>query len=139
MRAQTLAPSAIAEVGEISRANGPSALGNLIDLAEGDPSFATPVSIVDRAMEGLHAGLTHYGSTRGLKTLRSLILDTAKELDHTNYDPETNIVITPGAKFAIYASLMCTVDPGDPVVIIDPSWVSYDHMVRLAGGVPVHL
>jgi len=134
-RAQALSHSAIAEMGDLARAPGARAV---IDLAEGDPNFATPQPIIDEAVEGLRRGLTHYGSVRGLPALRECVLRQT-EFQGADYDADTNIVVTPGAKFALYAALMCLVDPGDRVVVIDPSWVSYDQMIRLAGGVPVHL
>lgn len=137
-RAQALSHSAIAEMGDLARQSAGPGARAVIDLSEGDPSFATPPRIIDEAVEGLRKGLTHYGSVRGLPALRECLLGQ-KEFQGADYRADANIVVTPGAKFALYAALMCLVDPGDRVVVIDPSWVSYDQMIRLAGGVPVHL
>jgi len=138
-RAKQLMPSAIAETGDAARTSDVRSVAEVIDLAEGDPNFATPSAIVEGAVDGLRLGLTHYSSARGLGTLRRAILEGQAEFRDAGYEAESNIVITPGAKFALYAALMCLVDPGDNVMVLDPSWVSYDQMIRLAGGVPVHV
>ncbi|MFF4960957.1 pyridoxal phosphate-dependent aminotransferase [Streptomyces sp. NPDC001222] len=109
----------------------------VVNLAGGDPYFATPKHVVDAAQGALEEGFTHYTSSRGLPELRAAVANRLQLRSGVTRDPEREIVITPSAKHAVFVSLMAVLDPGDEVLIPTPSWVSYGQMVRLAGAEPV--
>ena len=131
-------PSATVAVSDKARAMATQGL-DVINLGGGDPDFDTPSHIVDAALEALRQGHTHYVSSAGLRGLRAAIADKLREENGLEFDPDAEIIVTPGAKLALFAAIMATVEEGDEVLILDPAWVSYVPCVQLAGGVPVHI
>lgn len=111
---------------------------DVIALAGGDPDFATPKHIMDAASEALYAGDTHYSSARGKPGLVDAVVDKLERENNVTVTPE-QVVITPGGKWALYISIASLVNPGDEVLILDPSWVSYDPIAVLNGATPVHV
>ena len=111
---------------------------DVIGLTVGEPDFDTPSLIVDAAIKELKGGNTHYSVGKGDLELRILISKKLKEDNHIFYDPDC-IIVTPGAKTAIFATIMACINPGDEVMIPSPSWVSYFEMVKAIGGVPVEV
>ena len=129
-------PSATVAVAD--RARALKAEGrDVIALAGGDPDFATPSNIVASAIAALHGGQTHYPPSRGTPALRKAIAAKLIRDNQLQVDPDSQILVTPGGKFALYAVLAALVNPGDEILIFDPYWVSYPPMVTLLGGVPV--
>jgi len=110
----------------------------VLALASGDPNIETHPAIIAAAHEAMQRGATHYGPVAGLPSLREAIAARLSERAGTAYGA-SEILVTPGGKFAMYAAVMAAVGAGDEVVIPDPAWVSYGPCVRLAGGVPVPL
>ncbi len=110
---------------------------NVISLAQGIPSFDTPSPIKRRAEIALAEKLVaKYSLSPGLSELREMIeLSLAK--DNIFYDWETEIIVTAGSIEAITASLLALTDPGDEVIIPDPTYTSYREAVRLAGCTPI--
>jgi aspartate aminotransferase len=111
---------------------------DVVDLSGGDPHFKTPEHIRREAFEAMESGETHYSASRGVPRLlraiqRKLAADNGLEyaLDE--------LVVTPGGKLALYATLMATVNPGEQVLLLSPAWVSYEPVVRLAGGDAVYV
>lgn len=137
-RARSLAPSpTIAVAKEAQRLRD---LGvDVVDFGPGEPDFDTPPHVRAAAIAALEAGLTHYAPSRGLLELREAIADKLARENDLRYDPVTEIVVTPGAKQALVEVVLTSVGPGDEVIVFDPGWPSYDAIVRLAGGVPVHV
>jgi len=121
--------------------NKAAALGDrgvdVIDLSVGEPDFETPANIVRAGRESMEAGDHGYTPSNGIPALREAISDAFAD-DGLRYDPE-QIVVTPGAKQALFEVVLSTVDHGDEVVLFDPAWVSYEAMVRVAGGAPVRV
>lgn len=111
----------------------------IFDLTIGEPDFDTPAHIVEAAYQALKAGFTHYVNSRGIPELLVAISEKLEKDNGLRYAPSTEILITLGGKQAIFAVIMATIQEGDEVLILDPAWVSYDPMVRLAGGIPVHI
>jgi aspartate aminotransferase len=109
----------------------------VIDLAAGDPDFATPAPISEAAASAMVGGDTHYGPSRGLPALRQAISVQLEKDTATSFDPASEIIVTASSKLALFITLVALVDPGDEVLIPTPSWVSYADMVSLIGGVPV--
>ena len=111
----------------------------VFDLTIGEPDFDTPAHIIEAAYAALKAGFTHYVNSRGITELLAAISRKLESDNHLSYAPDREILVTLGGKQAIFAAIMATVEQGDEVLVLDPAWVSYDPMVRLAGGVPVHV
>lgn len=132
-RAQALQPSAILAAGDAAR---DVTAQPLIDLAEGDPWQDSPAIITDAAVAALKSGETHYVAAQGIPELRHAILDADPRLAALGLD---DVLVTPGAKFALFVLVMCLLNPGDGAIVIDPAWVSYDPMIRLAGGEPIRV
>jgi aspartate aminotransferase len=111
---------------------------DVIALAGGDPDFDTPPHIVAAAVTAINNGRTHYPApTKGLpETLEAIAHKMARE-NGVSVDPRTDIVTTPGSKWALYLALSAVTNPGDEVLYLEPVWVSYPPMIRIAGGVPV--
>ena len=111
---------------------------DVIALAGGDPDFDTPAHIVDAAFEAIRAGRTHYPSpTKGIPAVLEAIAEKMARENGVEVDPATGIVVTPGSKWALFLALSAVVNPGDEVVYLEPVWVSYPPMIRIAGGEPV--
>ena len=109
---------------------------DVISLGVGEPDFITPWVIRDAGMTAIKKGYTQYTSNKGLKELRGQISKYLDSRYNVKFDTE-DIVITLGASEAIDITLRAVVDPGDEVLIPDPSYVSYKPCVELNGGVPV--
>lgn len=110
-----------------------------VSLMRGEPDFPTPAHIVDAAVEALRAGRTGYPDNLGEMGLR---VEVAKKLNRQNgvwYDANSEVLITTGATFGVYAALMALVRDGDEVLLPDPLYDAYQSPVRLAGGVPVRV
>lgn len=136
-RVTDLQPSATVAVSDRARALKQQGQ-DIISLAGGDPDFDTPAHIREAATEAMRMGHTHYVSSAGLPSLRKAISDTLRREQHLEYDPACEIIVTPGGKLALFAAVMCTVGEGDQALILDPSWVSYEPCIQLAGASAVH-
>lgn len=105
---------------------------DVIDLSVGQPDFPTPQPIVDAGIDAMRDGHTGYTPSAGIPALRDAISEKLRG-DGLSYDPD-QIIVTPGAKQALYEVFQTLVATGDEVVLLDPAWVSYEAMARLAGG-----
>jgi aspartate aminotransferase len=109
----------------------------IIPLQVGDPDFATPPAIMDAAIKAMREGFTHYAPSRGYLDLRRAIASKiAKNNDISPdgvlpYDPETEILVTHGGVHAYYLAMQSILNPGDEVMIPDPSWATHANMVKL--------
>ncbi|MBO4471867.1 MAG: aminotransferase class I/II-fold pyridoxal phosphate-dependent enzyme [Clostridia bacterium] len=108
-----------------------------ISLGVGEPDFKTPYSIRNAAIDSLVDGETQYTGNRGLIGLRNEIALYMQGRYGLSYDPETDILVTIGASEAIDAALRVLTEPGDEVLVPEPSYVSYSPGVIFAGGNPV--
>lgn len=137
-RVGALSPSPTLAVAKQAQALRRSGV-DVVDFGPGEPDFDTPAHIRESAIKALNDGFTHYTPSRGIPDLLAAIAATLEEFSGLKYDPTTEIVVTPGAKQALLEAILTAVEEGDEVILFDPSWVSYDAMVRLAGGTPVHV
>jgi len=112
---------------------------DIVSFGAGEPDFETPSHITEAAVTSLRSGFTHYVSSRGVSDLLDAIASHLRSANGISIDPTKEIIVTAGSKIAIYMSLMGLLDPGDEVLILDPAWVSFDPMIRLASGTPVHV
>ncbi len=108
---------------------------NYIDLSVGIPGFDTPNFIKEAAYKSLKNGRTAYISTKGDEDLRELIADMYSEKYGVDCKKE-NVVITHGAKGAIFALMQCYLNEGDEVLVQDPGWLSYTEIAKLANAIP---
>ncbi|WP_336358246.1 pyridoxal phosphate-dependent aminotransferase [Haloarcula sp. CGMCC 1.6347] len=106
---------------------------DVVDLSVGEPDFDTPENIKDAAKDALDAGHTGYTSSNGIPELKGAIADKLHDDGLTQYDPD-NLIVTPGGKQALYEIFQTVIDDGDEVALLDPAWVSYEAMAKLAGG-----
>ncbi len=106
-----------------------------INLAQGFPNFMCSKDLIALVNKYMTKGFNQYAPMPGLMSLREQIAMKTEKLYSANYNPETEITITPGGTLAIYAAIEALVIPGDEVIIVEPCYDSYSPAVRLAGGV----
>lgn len=111
----------------------------ILNLDVGEPDFDTPEHIKRAAIEALMSGFTHYTSSLGIIELRRAIAEYLKNRKNLEVDPEREIIITPGAKHAIFCACMATLDPGDEALVLAPSWPTHFTCIEAAGAVPVEV
>ena len=109
---------------------------DIVDLGAGEPDFPTPEYIRDLATEAMAAGYTKYTKVDGIPELKEAIAVKLKRDNNLSYSAE-QIIVTSGAKQAIYNAMMAVVNEGDEVIILSPYWVSFPEIVKLADGEPV--
>ena len=114
-----------------------SEMEDALSLGVGEPDFDTPWHIRDEGIYSLEKGRTFYTSNSGLKELREEICHYIKRKQGVTYDPLHEVLITVGGSEAIDIGLRAVVNPGDEVLIPQPSFVSYEPCAIMAGGVPV--
>jgi len=124
-------PSATLAIGNAAAALEADGV-DVVDLSVGEPDFPTPENVVEAGKDALDAGHTGYTSSNGIPALKEAIAEKLRA-DGIDADPG-EVIVTPGAKQALYETVQTLVDPGDEVVLLDPAWVSYEAMVKLAGG-----
>ncbi len=110
---------------------------NAISLGVGEPDFETPWHVREAAISSLEKGHTSYSSNTGMLELREAVSDYLDEKYSTKYDPKTQIVITIGASEGIDIALRAIINPGDEILVVEPSYVSYKPCISMCGGVPV--
>lgn len=109
---------------------------DIISLSVGEPDFDTPAPIVQAGIEALQQGKTRYTPNAGSSALRKAICKKLQEENGLHYKPD-EIVVSNGAKQAIWQAIMSTCSPGDEVIIPAPYWVSYTEMATMAYAYPV--
>ena len=114
-----------------------SEMKDAISLGVGEPDFVTPWGIRSEAIYSLERGRTHYTSNAGLMELRQEICNYLNRRVNLEYDPKKNVLITVGGSEAIDACIRALVNPGDEVIVPEPSFVCYKPCTVLAGGTPV--
>ena len=112
-------------------------MDDAISLGVGEPDFDTPWHIRDEGIYSLEKGRTFYTSNAGLKELKEEISHYIKRKQGVTYNPINEVLVTVGGSEAIDIGLRAVLNPGEEVLIPQPSYVSYEPCVILAGGVPV--
>lgn len=112
-------------------------MSDVVALTVGQPDFVTPWHIREAGIESLESGKTYYTSNAGTLPLREEIAAYLARRFSLSYDPKEEIIVTVGGSEAIDMCIRALIDPGDEVIIPQPSFVCYEPLVRLAGGVPV--
>ena len=134
-RARALKPSATLAVDARAKALIASGV-DIVNLTAGEPDFPTPPDPSRGGLDAIREGFTKYTPNAGIAELRAAIAAKLRDDNGLEYRAE-QVIVSNGAKQAIYNALMVLLDPGDEVLIPTPSWVSYPEMVRLADGEPV--
>jgi aminotransferase len=114
-------------------------MDDVISLGVGEPDFDTPERVVAAGVRALHAGRTHYTSNYGTIELRRALAEHLDRRYGVAYDPASELLITVGASEAVDLALRATCDPGDEVILHEPSYVAYVPAVVFAGGVVRHV
>ena len=112
-------------------------MSDVISLGVGEPDFRTPWQVRSAGIRALERGSTRYTSNKGLDALRRELVSYVDRKYGVRYDPSTEVLVTVGGSEAIDAAIRAIVTPGDEVIIPQPSYVCYEPITRLAGGVPV--
>jgi len=110
---------------------------DIVSFSLGEPDFTTPDNVIDAAKASLDRGFTHYTPSMGIPALRKVIAEKVRR-DNGLDVGAANVLVTP-TKQALFMIALAYIDPGDEVIIPDPCWVTYDALIRLAGGVPVRV
>lgn len=122
-----------------ARAKAMKAAGvDVISMSLGEPDMDTPEHIRRAAQEAIDNGWTHYGPVAGIASLRAAVAAAQNancrlQIEDCKFEA-ADVIVSVGAKMAIYNAIQTVVNPGDEVVIPMPSWVSYTEMVKVAGG-----
>ncbi|MDQ0625293.1 arginine:pyruvate transaminase [Paraburkholderia sp. GV068] len=111
---------------------------DVIVLSVGDPDFATPAPIVERAIDALRGGDTHYSAVSGRDPLRAAIASEHSRMSGVAVAP-ANVILTAGAQNGVFATSLCLLEAGDEVIVPEPMYLTYEACVRAAGAtlVPV--
>ncbi|WP_416728648.1 aminotransferase [Fictibacillus sp. JL2B1089] len=129
---QSIQPSGIRRFFDLA-----SSMENVISLGVGEPDFVTPWNVIEASYHSLEQGYTAYTANAGLFELRKEISRYMKRRFGVTYSAEDEMVVTVGASQAIDIALRAVLNPGEEVIVVEPSFVSYAPTVTLAGGVPV--
>ena len=116
-----------------------SEMEDVITLSIGEPDFTTPWHIREEGIQSLKKGRTWYTPNAGLLRLREAIASFTQRHSGIDYAPKDEILVTVGGSEAIDLGLRAVLSPRDEVLIPEPSFVCYDPLTRMAGGVPVPL
>ena len=124
-------PSATLAISNLA-AQKEAAGADIVDLSVGEPDFDTPQNVVEAGKDALDAGHTGYTASSGIPALTEAI---AAKLRGNGIDAAADeVIVTPGGKQALYETFQTLIGDGDEVVLLDPAWVSYEAMTKLAGG-----
>ena len=131
-RVQDVPPSGIRKFFDVL-----ATMPDVISLGVGEPDFYTPRVIVEAGVEALRSGRTHYTSNYGTLELREALAAHLQRRYDVGYDPATEMVITVGASEGLAVTLAALIDPGDEVVVAEPTYVAYVPDIIFSGGRPV--
>lgn len=131
-RVESVKPSATLRISSIAKQLAREGK-DVVDMSVGEPDFKTPQRIIDAAYKAMNEGKVFYTPTKGIPELLNAIAEKMRKENNVEVTAE-NVIVTPGAKYAIYEAIMALIDEGDEVILLDPSWVSYEACVLMAGG-----
>ena len=106
----------------------------IIGLQVGDPDFGTHPAIAEAALKAMQDGQTHYGPSNGTLELRKAIAHKLQRDEGVTYDPASEILVTNGGIHAYYTAMQSVLNPGDDVLIPDPSWATHSNMATMLRG-----
>ncbi len=106
---------------------------DVLILSGGEPDFNTPERIKAEGIKAIQNNMTHYTPAAGLMELREAISRKLLKENGIIADPETQIIVTPSGKLALYQALVSFLEPGDEAMLLEPNWVSYKEIVKMTG------
>jgi aspartate aminotransferase len=109
---------------------------DIISFSLGEPDFETPENIKTAAKMALDRGETHYTQGSGILELREAIAEKLKKENNLHVSA-ADVLVTPGAKQAVFEAVCTLIEEGDEILLFDPAWVSYEAIVKFAGGKPI--
>jgi len=112
-------------------------LPDIIDLSIGEPDFPVNSQALEVGCDAARKGRTHYEPTNGVPELRKALAEKAERVFGLHYDPDSEVLVTAGGGEALAAAFVGLLNPGDEVMVPDPSFVGYTPAVRIGEGVPV--
>ena len=127
-----IAPSATIEISNRAKKMQREGI-DVISLSIGEPDFDTPKHIRDACIDALNRGETHYAPSNGIPELLSAVSEKITNENKFSCKSE-QVIVTCGAKDAIYEGMEAVLNPGDEVILPTPAWVSYEPCVQMAGG-----
>lgn len=136
-RVKTLTPSstlAISAMATELKKQGHDVIG----LGVGEPDFNTPDYIIKAAEKAMHKGMTKYTPSGGITELKQAIVNKFKKDNDLSYSVD-EIIVTSGAKHALFTLFQALLNKDDEVIVPAPYWVSYPEQIKLAGGKPIIL
>src|SRR5215831_15360881 len=128
-RVRSVPPSGIRRFFDIA-----ATMDDVISLGIGEPDFDTPKQVIEAGVQSLREGRTHYTSNYGTIELRRALATHLKDRYGVTYDPANEILVTVGASEAVDLALRATCDPGDQVILHEPSYVAYSPAITFSGG-----
>jgi aminotransferase len=131
-RAHNIPPSGIRKFFDLALT-----IEDVISLGVGEPDFRTPWNICESSIYSIEQGVTSYTPNKGLPVLRESLSNYLQQHYNLPYNSDNEIIITSGVSEGLDIAIRAIVDPGDEVLIAQPSYVSYAPCVTLAGGIPV--
>ena len=108
-----------------------------VNLGQGAPDFDAPDVVRDAARRAIEAGRNQYATSSGESALREAIARHSERFYNQTWDPAREVTVTTGATEALFCAAMAFVDPGDEVIVFEPTYDSYVPSIRMAGGTPV--
>jgi aminotransferase len=131
-RVLTLKPSGIRRFFDLA-----ASMDGVISLGVGEPDFVTSWRVREACIQSLEQGFTSYTANAGMTELKDEISLYLNGKYNIHYNPESEVLVTVGASQAIDLALRAIVNPGDEIIIVEPSFVAYGPTVTLAGGIPI--
>ena len=128
-RVQAVPPSGIRRFFDIA-----ATMKDVISLSIGEPDFVTPDRVRQAGIESIQRGETKYTSNSGTAELRNALSQHLAAHYNVHYDPDTELLVTVGVSEALHCAMLATIDPGDEVIVPEPSFVAYKPSVVFAGG-----
>ena len=129
-RLQGFGTTIFAEMSELATRTG------AVNLGQGFPDYDGPAVVLDTAVEAIRSGHNQYPPGRGVPALRQAIARHQRRFYGLAYDPDTEVLVTAGATEAIAAACLALCEPGDEVVVLEPSFDSYQASIAMAGATP---
>jgi len=128
-----------ATVGILDKARELAASGHkVINMGIGEVMCDSPPQALEGLEAALRSGYTHYVPSQGIPELRRAIAEKLLSENGIDVDPD-NIIVTPGAKYALYLAMLTIIDKEDEVIVADPGWVTYEAIISMAGGTTVYV
>jgi N-succinyldiaminopimelate aminotransferase len=129
-RLQGFGTTIFAEMSELASRTG------AVNLGQGFPDYDGPAAVLDTAVDAIRSGHNQYPPGRGVPALRQAIARHQQRFYGLAYDPDTEVLVTAGATEAIAAACLALCEPGDEVVVLEPSFDSYQASIAMAGATP---